>query len=57
MIICKKKKLDKISAMLIISNAQKATQKNFNREEIRFYWCEICHSYHVTKKPKKENNI
>jgi hypothetical protein len=45
---CKKKKLDRIKAMMIIANANKQTQFNFNRKEIRYYWCEECQSYHVT---------
>jgi hypothetical protein len=48
--ICHKKKLDKIKAMMIIANSQKRTQKNFNRKEIRWYFCEECKSYHVTSK-------
>jgi hypothetical protein len=47
---CKKKKLDKIKAMLIIANAQKQTQKNFDRKEIRTYFCDECNSYHTTSK-------
>lgn len=47
---CQKKKLDKIKAMLIVANAQKRTQKNFNRNEIRIYFCEECKAYHTTSK-------
>jgi hypothetical protein len=47
---CKKKKLDKIKAMLIIANAQKQTQKNFDRKEVRTYFCYECNSYHTTSK-------
>lgn len=47
---CSKKKLDKIGAMLIIANSQKKTQKNFNRKEKRFYFCEECQAYHTTSK-------
>lgn len=46
--MCSKKKLDKIKAMLIIANAQKQTQTNFNRKEIRFYFCLECNAYHTT---------
>lgn len=46
---CKKKKLDKIKAMLIISNSSKENH-NHNRQEIRIYWCDECKSYHTTKR-------
>lgn len=52
--MCKKKKLDKIGAMLVISNAQKPTQKNFKRRELRFYWCEKCQAYHTTKQKNEK---
>jgi hypothetical protein len=45
---CVKKKIDKIKAMMIIANAQKATQTNFNRTEKRLYWCNECNAYHTT---------
>lgn len=48
---CTKKKLDCIKAMLIIANAQKKTQKNWNRNEIRYYFCSECNAYHTTSKP------
>lgn len=48
--MCKKKKLDKIGAMMIIAKAQKQTQMNFNRNEKRFYFCKICNAYHTTSK-------
>lgn len=47
---CQKKKLDKIKAMLIVANAQKRTQNNFNRKEIRIYFCEECNAWHTTSK-------
>jgi len=50
--ICKKKKLDKIKAMLIVANSKKQTQKNFKRKEIRYYYCKYCKAYHTTKKHK-----
>lgn len=48
---CKKKKVDRIKAMLIIANAQKRTQTNFNRMERRYYFCKECNAYHTTSKP------
>ena len=45
---CNKKKVDRIKAMLIIANSKKRTQRNFNRNEIRYYWCYECNSYHTT---------
>lgn len=47
---CNKKRLTKINAMLIIANSQKRAQKNHNRNEIRYYWCDTCNAYHVTSK-------
>ena len=49
---CTKKKLDKIKAMMIVANSQKATQKHFNRRETRFYYCDICKCWHTTSKSK-----
>ena len=48
--MCRKKKLDKISAMMIVANAQKQTQKNLKRNEIRIYFCKECNAYHTTSK-------
>ena len=48
--MCNKKKLNKIKAMMIVANAQKQTQKNFNRKEIRIYFCNECKSYRTTSK-------
>ena len=47
---CNKKKIDKVKALLIIANAQKQTQRNFKRKEIRYYYCEECKAYHTTSK-------
>jgi hypothetical protein len=47
---CKKKKFDKIKAMMVIANSQKITQKNFKRNEKSYYYCEECKIYHVTSK-------
>jgi len=48
--VCKKRKLDKIKALLIVANSQKRSQKSHNRKEIRYYYCEDCKSFHVTSK-------
>ena len=48
--MCNKKKLDKIKAMLIVSNSQKPTQTSFKRNEIRVYFCTECNAYHTTSK-------
>lgn len=48
--MCKKKKLDKIKAMLIVANAQKRRQNNFNRKEIRIYYCGECLAWHTTSR-------
>jgi len=47
---CNKRKFDKIKAMMIVANAQKKTQNNFNRREIRVYFCLECNAYHTTSK-------
>ena len=47
---CSKKKFDKIKAMLILANSNKQTQMNFNRKEVRYYYCEDCNAYHLTSK-------
>jgi len=51
---CNKKKLDLIEAMFIIAKAQSNTQKNFNRQEIRYYFCKHCKAYHTTKQKEKK---
>lgn len=50
---CNKKKLDKIKAMMIVANANKQTQKNFNRHEVRIYYCIECKCWHTTSIIKK----
>lgn len=51
---CNKKKVDKIKAMLIVANAQKRTQTDFTRREIRHYFCYECKAWHTTKQKMKE---
>lgn len=46
---CRKIKLDKIKAMLIVAKSIKNI-KNHNRREIRIYFCKECKSYHTTSK-------
>lgn len=48
--MCNKKKLDRIKALLIVSNSKKRTQKNIKRKEKRIYFCKECNSYHTTSK-------
>jgi len=50
---CRKKKIDKIKAMLIVANANKKTQKNLKRKEIRYYFCQWCKAYHTTSEKRK----
>lgn len=38
---CTKKCFDRLGALLAISNP--------NREERRYYWCNECQAYHLTK--------
>lgn len=45
---CKKKKLDKIGAMLVIADAQKLNRKKITRGEKNYYWCKECNCYHTT---------
>jgi len=49
---CSKKRFDKISAMFVVANAQKPSQKSFKRKEKRIYFCVECNSWHVTSKNK-----
>ena len=44
----KRKYKDKLSAMFALSQTNKHTAKS-NRQECRFYFCNICSSYHLTK--------
>jgi hypothetical protein len=52
---CKKKKFDRIKALIVIANANKPSQTNFNRKEKRIYFCTICKYFHVTSKNKLKN--
>ena len=45
---CKKKKFDKIKAMFILAECIKS--KNHKRREIRAYFCNECHAWHLTSK-------
>jgi uncharacterized protein YlaI len=47
---CVKKKFDRIKALMVVANAQKPTQKNIKRKEIRVYYCTDCKAYHTTSK-------
>ena len=48
--MCNKMSFDKIKAMMIVAKVQKQTQKNFNRKEIRVYFCSEFNAYHTTSK-------
>lgn len=45
---CFKRKMDKVKAMLIVAKSISTSNQNHNRREIRFYFCNICNSYHTT---------
>jgi hypothetical protein len=48
---CKKKKLNKFNAMLILAQSDMQQKYgNTKRKEERCYFCYICKAYHVTKK-------
>lgn len=51
--MCKKIRLDKIKAMLIVAKAQSHTNARHKRREIRIYWCVKCKAWHTTSQPKK----
>jgi len=42
---------------MIVANSKKQTQKNFNRKEIRVYFCSECNAYHTTSKDFSENQL
>lgn len=46
---CRKIKLDKIKAMLIVAKSVRKI-KNHNRREIGIYFCKECKCYHTTSK-------
>lgn len=49
--MCDKKKLSLDKAKWIIFNAQAARRLGSEkRQEIRYYYCNLCNSYHVTSK-------
>ena len=45
---CGKRCFDKIKAMMVVANAQSSRQKNHNRKESAYYFCNKCNAYHVT---------
>ncbi len=47
---CKKKRFDKIGAMLVVAKANSPAQKSFRRREQREYFCSECKSWHTTKR-------
>lgn len=47
-VMCGKKKLDKIKAMLIVAQAENSTSSQ--RRECRWYFCRECFAYHTTSK-------
>ena len=50
---CKKKNYkDKISVMLALASCKHNSKGK--RQEIRYYYCPICQSYHLTKKLNKK---
>lgn len=45
---CNKKKYkDKLSAMIALASCN--SKHNKHRMETRYYWCNICKAYHLTK--------
>ncbi len=49
--VCKKRKFDKIAAMLVVANAQRSRLSK--RQERRTYWCDDCKAYHTTSQEEK----
>lgn len=49
--VCKKVKYkDKLSVMIALSSC--LSKHNKNRKETRYYWCNKCNAYHLTKHNK-----
>ena len=48
---CKKKKFDKLSAQIALMKAK--SRNTWKRMEIRIYYCDICHAWHLTSNPKE----
>ena len=45
--------MTKISVMLALASNKRRQHKNWNRQEIRYYYCDECESFHLTSKEKK----
>ena len=50
---CIKKKMDKISAMLVLAKNRKQIKVSLKRREARYYFCTECSAYHLTSKTYK----
>lgn len=46
--ICMKRKYDKIGAMIALSSTEFHGNKSKRRHECRMYWCVRCKAYHLT---------
>lgn len=52
---CKKKKYrDELSVMIALADCH--SSRNPKRMETRYYWCEECNAYHLTKLPRRRYN-
>lgn len=49
----KRRYYSKDSAKLALSNA--ASKNNARRQESRFYWCYMCHAYHLSSQPRRRH--
>lgn len=49
---CKKRKFDKIGAMIALSMC-KSGRSGWKRRELRMYYCSTCKAFHLTSKLNK----
>ena len=45
---------DKLSAMFALSQTKRVGNKKSNRNECRFYFCNICNAFHLTSEKKRK---
>lgn len=52
---CKKRKFDKIGAMIALSMC-KSGRSGWKRRELRMYYCSTCKAFHLTSKLTKHKD-
>lgn len=54
--MCKKRRFDKIGAMMALANNDRR-KKLAQRKERRMYFCRECNAYHLTSRVLRQNRM